>query len=491
MILISSSDEHLHTREIVKIFQYLQMNETPVTRINESHARSVLESVESCLRSAQFLDTVLTTDTGHQLRCHRLVLTSASPLLEQVLRDQDTEEDATIIMPGVRSEEVDTVLHYLYTGQTSVTGDHEMKLFHTLNIPVSRVDNSESSCQQQSNYGPMTPPSSCPPSQIFDNSQDISHSTLKFRDASSPSTIINWDNSKVIMKTTENKNDKNFRCQKCSEKFRWKAEYKRHMEAKHGEVISDTVPCSYCNKQIVSKRLNEHIKTVHQNTKSLSCSQCDKKFSKPSELRNHQRTHTGERPFVCDVCNAAFAYNHILLRHKKYHDGAKQFKCQDCGKSFLQKNDLIKHGRIHTGEKPYNCDVCGKGFARMDYLKKHQLLHSADTKFCCNDCGELCGSLDGLKKHSLSHKPSIELNSFEDLALQLPGLEMETLQAVSLDGGKTIMILPDTSINTTSQEPSAEPLTLSSSSTASTAELVLTQTDSLDTETSVLYAVRY
>jgi len=249
---------------------------------------------------------------------------------------------------------------------------------------------------------------------------------------------------------------KNFKCSKCDELFRWRAEYRRHAETVHGQKITDMTTCNICNKQIVSKRLNEHIKSVHGNEKPFQCKQCIKRFAKPSELRNHLRTHTGERPFECDICNASFAYSHILTRHKKYHDGTKKFTCNVCSKSFLQKNDLIKHSRIHSGEKPYKCDLCGKDFARMDYLKKHQMLHSTETKFCCGECGELCGSVDGLKKHRKhSHnkeKPNIEFNSFEDLALQLPNIasigntdnmleSISELQAVSLDGGKTIMIL--------------------------------------------------
>jgi len=313
---------------------------------------------------------------------------------------------------------------------------------------------------------------------------------------------------------------KNFKCAKCDELFRWRAEYRRHAETVHGQKITDMTTCNICNKQIVSKRLNEHIKSVHGNEKPFQCKQCVKRFAKPSELRNHLRTHTGERPFECDICSASFAYSHILTRHKKYHDGTKKFMCNVCNKSFLQKNDLIKHSRIHSGEKPYKCDLCGKDFARMDYLKKHQMLHSTETKFCCGECGELCGSVDGLKKHRKhSHskeKPNIEFNSFEDLALQLPNIasigsdnmleSISELQAVSLDGGKTIMILNESehSVYTEvhlqdsleSMDTSAPTDHILTSESAVDGSSVILQTDtvnlgSLVEPAEVLYAVQY
>jgi len=308
---------------------------------------------------------------------------------------------------------------------------------------------------------------------------------------------------------------KNFKCSKCDELFRWRAEYRRHAETVHGQKITDMTTCNICNKQIVSKRLNEHIKSVHGNEKPFQCKQCIKKFAKPSELRNHIRTHTGERPFSCDICSASFAYSHILTRHKKYHEGAKKFTCSVCHKAFLQKNDLAKHSRIHSGEKPYKCDLCGKDFARMDYLKKHQMLHSTETKFCCSECGELCGSVDGLKKHRKhSHNKeglNIELNSFDDLALQFPNLasigndnvleSVSELQAVSLDGGKTIMILNESEHSVYTEvhmqdDVDRTNIVANISNESNEGSPVILQTDhtnfgSLVEPTEVLYAVEY
>ena len=426
--------------------------------IKLSHARTVLAELEESRRRGKLVDSVIQGAGQVRVQCHRLVLTAVSSVLRDAV--MDTEDDVTIILvPDLSHEEVETFVQLIYTGvaKTEARSSSVIQLMKSLKIPVPTGVSKEHEIELED------------------------HKAEEQRESSegTESLPISYNLGK------------NIQCTKCDEIFRWKAEFRRHSEIVHGQKISDLVPCSVCNKMIVSKRLNEHIKTVHANERNLSCQQCDKKFGKPSELRNHIRTHTGERPYTCDICDASFAYSHILARHKKYHDGTKKFTCKQCGKSFLQKNDLVKHGRIHSGEKPYKCKTCGKDFARMDYLKKHQMLHtSPDSKYCCTDCGEIFASLDGMKKHkNHSHRPNIDLNSFDDLALQLPGLEMESMpdsiQAVSLDGGKTIMILNEVadmeSLDTGTSEVTERP-----------AEMVLSHTGLAESgdQAPVFYAVQ-
>jgi len=269
---------------------------------------------------------------------------------------------------------------------------------------------------------------------------------------------------------------KNYKCGKCGEEFRWRSEFRRHAEAIHGQIITERSTCSICNKSVVIKRMNEHVRTVHGKDKPLECNICQKKCAKASELKNHMRSHTGERPFSCDQCGATFSYSHILARHKKFHAGARKFGCSLCNKSFLQRSDLVKHTRVHSGEKPFKCDMCDRAFARVDYLKKHSLLHSLPPKFTCSKCGENLTSAESLRRHvKLNHEESsclkyltatpqgdVEIANFEDFAFELPNIEIDgenrlvtdgvlewnvgaskegisELQAVSLDGGKTLM----------------------------------------------------
>ena len=492
-----------------------------------THAKTVLDWMESCWRSGDHLDTRLVPGYGGVVRCHRLMLTSISRLLANIL--EDTEDDITLIVPDITDKELELFLDYIYTGKTCINSSNVLMLLKCLQIPAdtSLCHHYSSSAttvinpdvkliSEHSHLKAMEDHSdkkdldliSCPICLTqFESKSDLSsHMVVHLgefkcdqchqihpssKELLAHKESVHSSESQTSLKEAVSSENRKFKCPKCEESFRLRSDLKKHCESVHNEKVSDLVPCTICSKLIVTRRLNEHIKMVHCNEKPLSCEQCDKKFAKPSELKNHIRTHTGERPFICDICNASFAYSHILTRHKKYHEGAKKFSCNSCGKSFLQKNDLIKHSRIHSGEKPYNCDLCGKGFARMDYLKKHQMLHSIDTKFCCSECGELCGSMDGLKKHKVHHhRPNLELNSFEDLALPLPGLDMEgmqdSIQAVSLDGGKTIMIVND--VTDMEHLDGQDNTSLSSDNT----ELILAHTEISDTEaTPILYAVQY
>jgi len=424
------------------------------------HADTVMAGVEASWREDRHTDAEIRGGNGAAVRCHRLVL-AVSPLLGRLI--DDDEEEVLVVLPGVGQKELNLLLLLLYTGEAETYDVGLQELLARLQVSPTDVTvkprfvaKTEGVKNELPNFGPKCDICGkiCATREDLENHVQNQHEGFVCDLCNK--TLDSYED--LLQHKSSHKASKNFRCSKCGQVFRWRAEYRRHAETSHGQKVAEMTSCNICSKQIVSKRLNEHIKMVHGNSRPFSCKLCVKKFAKPSELKNHQRIHSGERPFECDICHASFSYSHILSRHKKYHEGSKKFSCNECGKSFLQKNDLLKHSRTHSGEKPYKCDLCSKSFARMDYLKKHNMLHMSDSKFCCSECGELCGSVEGLRKHKKhSHmpnkqeNPNIELNSFEDLALQLPSLpsiggdnvleSISELQAVSLDGGKTIMIL--------------------------------------------------
>ena len=318
-----------------------------------THARTVLDWMENCRRSQQFLDTNILGAEG-STRCHRLVLTSVSPLLQRILGEE--EEEACIIIPDISNADLELLTQFMYTGVACPQSQDVLQVLETLRIPVSELSQvSSNSCHNhlQSKLT-MILPSTSPETQIFaiDNAEALEQEEEKSEEIVKNELELvicekaDYDQHLELEQKKEPatalqpsvppfpswKTNRSLKCSSCDEVFRWRAEYRRHAELVHGQKITDPmIPCNICNKQIVAKRLNEHIKSVHGNERPYKCEyeDCDKKFAKPSELKNHIRTHTGERPFTCNVCNASFTYSHILTRHKKYHEGTKKFTCKE------------------------------------------------------------------------------------------------------------------------------------------------------------------
>ena len=142
-----------------------------------THARTVLDWMENCRRSHQFLDTNILGAEG-STRCHQLVLTSVSPLLKKILSDEDIkEEEASIIIPGISNSDLELLTQFMYTGVACPQSDDVVKVLETLQIPVSQVSKvSSNSCHNhlQSKLT-MILPSTSPETQIFaiDNAEAL------------------------------------------------------------------------------------------------------------------------------------------------------------------------------------------------------------------------------------------------------------------------------------------------------------------------------
>ena len=90
-------------------------------------------------RSNQILDpnTLFQGEQGSiPVRCHLLMLTSVSNVLEKIIIDM--EEDVTILIPDTSSHDLQMFLQFIYTGSLCSDSSSVMKLIQTLNIPFSK-----------------------------------------------------------------------------------------------------------------------------------------------------------------------------------------------------------------------------------------------------------------------------------------------------------------------------------------------------------------
>ena len=77
--------------------------------------------------------------------------------------------------------------------------------------------------------------------------------------------------------------------------------------------------CPLCEYETSNTRkLNDHIRSVHLDMRPLQCKHCDMRFSKAQHLQSHVITvHKNEKKLGCPYCEVTFKERKRLLYHIK------------------------------------------------------------------------------------------------------------------------------------------------------------------------------
>ena len=78
---------------------------------------NIKESVQELQVSEKFCDVTLVCEDGEHVSAHRAVLASGSTVLRNLFKKTAERPDDLVFLTGVSREEVETLLHWLYTGQ--------------------------------------------------------------------------------------------------------------------------------------------------------------------------------------------------------------------------------------------------------------------------------------------------------------------------------------------------------------------------------------
>ena len=114
----------------------------------------------------------------------------------------------------------------------------------------------------------------------------------------------------------------NHKCGVCNKAFKSKSVFSKHVCYVN---IQDKVnykkknlECNVCKKMFMRrKKLNEHMKCVHQGLKKYVCPTCNRAFDKSCNLKAHINiVHLKLQPHKCDICGRNFSVNlHIYNMH--------------------------------------------------------------------------------------------------------------------------------------------------------------------------------
>ena len=139
-------------------------------------------------------------------------------------------------------------------------------------------------------------------------------------------------NEHVLKCYNNNKNNVEFKCNKCENSI-WNSAEVLHFHLYSQHQVHDVV-CEFCG-QILKDiyYLKNHIDHVHRKVKNFQCDQCNVRFSRKQQLVTHiEKAHMNINKYKCHLCD--FKTNlsknrletHIKIKHMKN----STFECRHC-----------------------------------------------------------------------------------------------------------------------------------------------------------------
>ena len=269
------------------------------------------------ISNPEFTDVTLVSSDDKIIEAHRIFLSSQSSFFKKIFKLKP-ERDIIIYLPNINNEELQSMVEYIYLGNTEI---EEQNLENFFNVgKLLGVRGFED---------------------VDMNSGMLEESGM---DKIKESGYDGVDFSINVPKIQRQSNGK-FSCDQCKFESVRRGEIKRHRDSVHLDV---KYKCSECTIEYASKwQVKAHITSVH-NGESYNCKLCEKKFIQPGTLNLHiRRDHKGLKS-KCKECDGSF--RNLAYHVKKEHRNIT-YPCDQCKYISKTSGNLKSHKNRKHGEK--------------------------------------------------------------------------------------------------------------------------------------------
>ena len=208
------------------------------------------EMMINLMESYETADVTLVSEDKTKFKAHKFVLNACSPVFQSILNDMPQKENSVIYLRGVLSQEMKSILQFMYLGQATF---YHYSINEFLNVAktlkIKGISKDVESDETEDSLGDVT----------TDNVLHSKDNSFQFEN-----NEINVTNIEE-MKDTETKIIKS--------------------------CINETIKfqCNQCNKQFAYRQsLNLHVKSLHEEL-SYKCYDCDKSFNIKGNLIRHKK----------------------------------------------------------------------------------------------------------------------------------------------------------------------------------------------------------
>ena len=304
-------------------------------------------TVFDLLADDTFSDVTLISDDNKPFKAHKVILAAISTVFRNMLMTTSTGLSAVIILNGVESSELESLIEFIYQGKTNIP---EESLQQFLNI-AKTFDISGLYEEQSSEEDPTE-----------GNTVDF-----KGKDEHKIELDVDVKDGVVISENL-------FTCEICPYTAMKIVKLRKHMKITHGEA---RFFCDLCDFKTTRKEmLKAHKLSGKHQQNVLFCEKCDFK----SQLQSDLDTHVNSHKYPCNECSYNGTRKSHLKRHiEGQHLGIK-YKCNYCeysGKTlaYLKVHEQSMHGNIS-----YSCENCSFNSKHPSAFRRHMLMIHSSMK---------------------------------------------------------------------------------------------------------------
>ena len=240
---------------------------------------NVNAAFQTLREDTHFSDVTLACEDGHNFEAHKVILATTSPLFHNLLR-KNKHPHPLIYMRGMKSEDLNAVMDFLYYGEAKIDQENLASFLHIAEeLKLKGLENNTKQIQpefQKPLEGNHKPTKTEP---FFLESVDSLDEEIAFN------TAIPSDKVGVIAITNPS-NSGDF--EELDTRIKTMITQGQTMR-KNGKEKNSA--CSVCGKEGPYRNIKDHIEANHVEDVCIPCNSCEKTFKSRRSLASHKPSH--------------------------------------------------------------------------------------------------------------------------------------------------------------------------------------------------------
>jgi len=276
-------------------------------------------TIKDLLLDNDFADVSLACDDSELVLAHKVILSSSSAFFKRVL-SRYPHKNPLIYIKGVQHAELESIIKFVYLGQTEVEQDNLGKFLEaakTLEIRgLADVSEHFESINERQNIQTTE-------SHSTESENIVKEETKELCETVFVDTIDKSTQNEEFFKKIEKGPSGKFYCENCTYESYKSNDIKKHRLAIHGGGVK--IQCNQCDKIFSgSPSLRKHISSVHEAV-SFPCTICNINFSEEDKLKNHTKSKhepnfdspskSSVYTSKCNACNNVYTSISALNKH--------------------------------------------------------------------------------------------------------------------------------------------------------------------------------